>query len=55
MTQRGAYANRNAGHKARQAQLFAGARDDGERLAAAYGWLRFDRGPARAAPPPERS
>jgi hypothetical protein len=40
MTQHGVYANRNAGHKTRQAELFAGARTDAERLAAAYGWFR---------------
>lgn len=40
MPQHGVYANRNAGHKARQARLFAGAGDDGERLAAAFAWFR---------------
>lgn len=40
MPQRGVYANRNAGHKARQARLFAEAGNDAERLAAAYAWFR---------------
>jgi len=38
MTLRGA--NRNAGHRTRQAALFADARSDGERLAAAFAWFR---------------
>jgi hypothetical protein len=40
MPQRGAYANRNVGHKARQARLYAQAGDDAKRLAAAYAWFR---------------
>lgn len=40
MPQYGAYANRNAGHKERQAALFAAARDDEQRLAAAFAWFR---------------
>jgi hypothetical protein len=40
MPRHGVYANRNAGHKARQAGLFAEAKDDAERLAAAFAWFR---------------
>jgi hypothetical protein len=40
MTQHGVYANRNAGHKARQARLYALAKNDRERLAAACNWFR---------------
>jgi hypothetical protein len=39
MPRRGSREMRNAGHKARQAGLLAGARTDSERLAAAYGWF----------------
>jgi len=40
MPQYGVYANRNAGHKARQARLYAEAKDDAARLAAAFAWFR---------------
>lgn len=39
MPRRGTWEKRNAGHKARQADLLARARTDSERLAAAYGWF----------------
>jgi hypothetical protein len=40
MTQRGAYARRNAGHRERRARLFAAAPDDAARLVAAFDWFR---------------
>lgn len=40
MAQRGAYTRRNAGHKAEHARRFAGAANDRDRLAAAFGWFR---------------
>ena len=57
MAQRGAYARRNAGHKAEHARRFAEARTDEERLDAAVGWLRSSlvllqrRRPARGVAP----
>jgi hypothetical protein len=44
VTRYGAWANRNAGHKARRARRFALAASDGERLAAAYDWFRSSAG-----------
>jgi len=44
---------RNAGHKARQAELLASAKTDAERLAAAYGWFTSSAALlARRRPPP---
>ena len=40
MSRYGCYANRGARHRGRQAALFAAARNDGERLRAAFDWLR---------------
>ena len=40
MAQRGAYANRNAGHKDRWARRYAAASGDREQLSAAYDWFR---------------
>ncbi len=39
MARHGVYAHRNAGHRERQAGLFAAAQGDTARLAAAYGWF----------------
>jgi hypothetical protein len=44
---------RNAGHKARQAQLFAQAHTDAERQAVAFAWLRSSAALlTRRRPPP---
>lgn len=40
MARHGVYAHRNAGHRERQARLFAQAQGDAAKLAAAYGWFR---------------
>jgi hypothetical protein len=40
MTGHGAYARRNAGHRARRARIYAAARDDAARLSAAFDWFR---------------
>lgn len=52
MARRGAYANRNAGHRDRQAAKFAVARNDAERLSAAFDAFRSSvRLLARRRPP----
>lgn len=54
MTRRGVYAHRNAGHRGRQARLFAQAQGDAAKLAAAYSWFRSSTALlARRRPPRE--
>jgi hypothetical protein len=52
MTRHGAYARRNAGHRARRTRLYAAAADDAARLSAAFDWFRSSaRLLARRRPP----
>lgn len=56
MPKNGAWANRGADHRTAQVQAYSRARDDRERLAAAFAWFRSSasllsrRRPARSAP-----
>ena len=54
MARHGVHARRGAGHRTRQAALFAAAQGDSAKLAAAYGWFQSSAALlARRRPPRE--